>query len=61
MVAKQLLPNQCMPLHFIYGRNDCCLCKERERANELEARVKKLLSELYGTEEVTDGDSKEMD
>lgn len=26
MSAKALMPNQCMPLHFIYGPADCCLC-----------------------------------
>lgn len=26
MSAKQILPNQHGPLHFIYGRGDCCLC-----------------------------------
>lgn len=42
MTAKQLLPNQCMPLHFLYGRDDCCLCNERRKVAELEARIREL-------------------
>ncbi len=42
MAAKQLLPNQCMSLHFLYGRDDCCLCRERGRVRELEEEIRKL-------------------
>ena len=30
MAAKQLMPNQHMPLHFLYGSHDCCLCKSQQ-------------------------------
>jgi hypothetical protein len=30
MAAKQLMPNQHMPLHFLYGFHDCCLCKSQQ-------------------------------
>ena len=42
MSAKTLLPNQCTPLHFLYGANNCCLCTERMKVLELEQRVKDL-------------------
>jgi hypothetical protein len=30
MAVKQLMPNQCVPLHFIYGPQNCCLCNARQ-------------------------------
>ena|SRR5688572_24514319 len=42
MAAKQLMPNQCTPLHFIYGPSDCCLCGAR-------AEVERLKTELTTT------------
>lgn len=29
MAAKQLIPNQHTPLHFIYDKDDCCLCASK--------------------------------
>ena len=46
MSAKILLPNQCMPLHFIYGREDCCLCRAKIEIEELKAEMQKLSDKL---------------
>ena len=40
--AKTLLPNQCVPLHFLYGANDCCICRANQRIAELEKEVEQL-------------------
>ena len=42
MSAKMLMPNQCMPLHFLYGRHDCCLCNANAQITQLEARIAEL-------------------
>ncbi len=49
--AKALMPNQHLPLHFIYGREGCCFCgKEEElqmalgRITQLELQVLRLES-----------------
>ena len=42
MSAKALQPNQCTPLHWIYGKEDCCLCRANKRIEELEAEVPRL-------------------
>ena len=41
-VAKALLPNQHMPLHFLYGRHDCCLCNRDQEIASLRDEVKML-------------------
>ncbi len=41
MSTKALLPNQCMPLHIIYGEDDCCLCRAHRRIRELELKTEK--------------------
>lgn len=46
MAAKTLLPNQCTPLHFLYGRDNCCLCNAQLKITELEARIKELEDKL---------------
>lgn len=40
MAAKQLMPNQCMPLHFIYGPGDCCLCNARAELERFKQMVR---------------------
>lgn len=45
MSAKVLMPNQCMPLHFLYGRDNCCLCNANYRITELEREVTELKKE----------------
>ena len=47
-MAKILLPNQCTPLHFIYGKDDCCLCRAETRIKELEEEVKELKNKVSG-------------
>ena len=49
--AKQLLPNQHLPLHFLYGPQGCCLCgkdlelqRARDRITELELELLSLKS-----------------
>ena len=36
MATKTLLPNQHVPLHFVYGHDNCCLCNAENRIKELE-------------------------
>ncbi|KKL13009.1 hypothetical protein LCGC14_2530070 [marine sediment metagenome] len=55
MSAKQLMPNQHVPLHFLYGRNDCCLCNhqiqlkiERQKNKQLQKALKKTLPYAEG-------------
>lgn len=45
MSTKQLLPNQHQPLHYIYGQNDCCLCRAEQRIKELEAALQKEIEQ----------------
>lgn len=40
MATKQLMPNQCTPLHFIYGERDCCLCNSRSDLERFKVMVK---------------------
>lgn len=40
MAAKQLLPNQCTPLHFLYGPADCCLCEARAEMERFKTMVR---------------------
>jgi hypothetical protein len=42
MSAKQLLPNQHIPLHGIYGQNDCCLCHAEADNTLLRSRIHEL-------------------
>lgn len=42
MSAKQLLPNQCIPLHLVYGTNNCCLCKAKREIEELKEEIARL-------------------
>ena len=42
MTAKCLLPNQCTPLHLLYGRGDCCLCNAREEIQQLRGEIEAL-------------------
>ena len=46
MTAKMLLPNQCTPLHFLYGHDNCCLCKANQRIREFEEKVRELESQI---------------
>ena len=46
MSAKMLLPNQHIPLHFFYGQNDCCLCREQSLVSDLRNKVASLESRL---------------
>ena len=40
MATKTLLPNQHVPLHWLYGHNDCCLCRvEIERDTSYRANL----------------------
>lgn len=58
MAAKQLMPNQCTPLHFIYGRDDCCLCGARAKLDNAKAEIMEkiraaedaYLEKTYGTD-----------
>ena len=43
MAAKALMPNQCTPLHFIYGVRDCCLCHSNVERDLLKEDLKYLL------------------
>ena len=45
-IAKQLLPNQHDPLHFIYGNYDCCLCKAELEIRELKNEIVELRKQL---------------
>jgi hypothetical protein len=45
MTCKTLLPNQCTPLHFLYGQNDCCLCHAHKEIEDLKAEIEKLKAE----------------
>jgi hypothetical protein len=47
MSAKQWMPNQCMPLHFLYGPNDCCLCNAKIENVELKRIVYDIKHELF--------------
>ena len=49
MSNKQLLPNQHTPLHFIYGKDDCCLCRAQSRIAELEREVQLLKEKQVDT------------
>jgi hypothetical protein len=40
MAAKQILPNQHVPLHFLYGIHDCCLCKSQQSEEFYETMYK---------------------
>lgn len=46
MATKQLMPNQCTPLHFLYGPSDCCLCGARADLERFKAMVRDDLSLL---------------
>ena len=35
MATKTLLPNQHVPLHWLYGHNDCCLCRVEAEQDKL--------------------------
>jgi hypothetical protein len=48
-MTKQLLPNQHPPLHFLYGHDDCCLCRTEERIHELEIENRQLKEEKQST------------
>ena len=48
MSAKALMPNQCVPLHFLYGAQDCCLCRSHGEEAALRLRVGELEKELAG-------------
>jgi hypothetical protein len=39
MAGKQMMPNQCTPLHFIYGANNCCLCNSRDELERFKTMV----------------------
>lgn len=42
-MPKQLMSNQCTPLHFLYGPSDCCLCGARMERDLLKEDIKFLL------------------
>ena len=42
MARKNLLPNQHRPLHFLYGDDDCCLCRLEAANKELQSRIDEL-------------------
>ena len=44
--AKQLLPNQHLPLHMLYGVSDCCLCTAQFQLNEAQEQIARLELEL---------------
>lgn len=46
MAAKQLMPNQCTPLHFLYGPSDCCLCGARAELASFKAMVRDDVARL---------------
>ena len=48
MATKTLLPNQHVPLHFVYGHDNCCLCNTEKRIQELEQKVAVLKNALSG-------------
>lgn len=48
MATKQLMPNQCTPLHFIYGPSDCCLCAAR---NELVRAKAEIMEKIRAAED----------
>ena len=45
-MVKQFLPNQHLPLHYIYGPHDCCLCRSEGDVTELTGRGSELESQL---------------
>ena len=51
MSAKTLLPNQCIPLHIIYGHDDCCLCKANGQIEELKSEIVKLKEKIKELED----------
>ena len=42
MSTKTLLPNQHVPLHFLYGRDDCCLCNAQKEIDRLKTENQEL-------------------
>ena len=42
MSAKQMLPDQCVPLHWFYGGHNCCLCKSSAEGILLRQRIEEL-------------------
>ncbi len=51
--AKQLLPNQHLPLHMLYGVSDCCLCTAQLQLNEARKRITQLELELLSLQSET--------
>ena len=57
MSAKQLLPDQCVPLHYFYGPSDCCLCHSNAETILLKHQIEELerqLAEAQGKLEAVD-------
>jgi len=46
MSTKCLLPNQHTPLHLLYGRDDCCLCRAQKEIDDLKNKIQDLTQEL---------------
>lgn len=46
MAAKQWLPNQCAPLHLLYGPSDCCLCGARADLERFKAMVRDDMAQI---------------
>lgn len=42
MSAKQLLPDQHVPLHYFYGRDDCCLCEHMVTIGNFERKLEAM-------------------
>ncbi len=45
-LAKVLLPNQHLPLHFLYGPQGCCLCGKEEELQIARVQITQLELEL---------------
>jgi hypothetical protein len=45
-MTKQILPNQHVPLHFLYGHDDCCLCHAQEELEKVTGQYNQLVSRL---------------
>lgn len=51
MTPTKIPINQHIPLHDIYGGNDCCLCRAEEKIKELEKKIEALKSMCVMEEE----------
>ena len=55
MSAKQLMPNQHVPLHFLYSRDDCCLCSHQVTVGNLERQLETIREYVSNVDSSSEG------